>query len=59
MIFLVNIKERQKLDMKLVVLMVASNQSAHRKCDVAQLVYAYMTCKGSKVEQWKKAGMMG
>ena len=31
--FLVNFRESQKLDVKLVVSMIASNQSAHRKCD--------------------------
>ena len=57
MIFLANIRESQKLDMKLVVVMVASNQSAHRKRDVAQIVYTYVTCKSSKVEHFKTVRM--
>ena len=57
MIFLVNIRESQKLDMKLVVLIVASNQIAHRKRDVAQFVYANVTCKSEKVEHFKTARM--
>ena len=58
MIFLVNIRESQKLDMKLVVLIVSSNQSAHRKRDVAQFVFAYVTRMSSKVEHWKTVGMI-
>ena len=42
----------------LVVLIVVSNQSAHRKRDVAQFVYAYVTCKSSRFEHWKMVGMM-
>ena len=41
MIFLVSFGKSQKLDMELVISIVASNQSAHRKCDVARLVYVY------------------
>ena len=40
--------------MELVVLIVASNQSAHRKRDVAQFVYAYVTGKSSKFERWRR-----
>ena len=36
--FLVSIGKSQKLDMKLVVLIAESNQSAHRKRDVTQFV---------------------
>ena len=40
MIFLVNIRESHKLDVKWVDLIVASNQSAQWRRDAAQFVYA-------------------
>ena len=39
-----NIQKSQKLDVKWVDLIVASNQSAQRKRDVAQFIYACVTC---------------
>ena len=44
--------------MELVDLIVVSKQSAQRMRDVAQFVFAYVTCKSSKVEHWKVVGMM-
>ena len=58
MIFLVNIRESQKLDMKLVVLIIMSNQSAQRMRDVEQFVYACVACKSSQVEHWETVEMM-
>ena len=53
-----NFRKGQKLDVELVVLMVASNQSAERKRDVTQFVYACVTCKSSKVRHLKMVGML-
>ena len=40
-----NFWKESELDMKLVVLIVASNQSARRKRAVTQFVCAYVTCR--------------